>query len=170
MSTIRFNDYPNFKPNLTPEQIFTLGSFGGTYWRPIHSAVTGKDYKDVHKKYNWNIPEEYLSSSTCNKSLNRYKVRSGQSLSTWEQNGWIKAQDPYGWVQWYCEFYYGRRSPDDARQIKRWEAFAGPKGRFRNALINQIKRKGKSYDDETVSPKRRQALQQWAYQLTKEDF
>jgi hypothetical protein len=23
----------------------------------------------------------------------------------WEQSGWIVAQDPYGWFQWYCRFY-----------------------------------------------------------------
>ena len=35
--TIVFSDYPDFTPNLTPREIFTLGSFGGTYWRPIKS-------------------------------------------------------------------------------------------------------------------------------------
>ena len=34
--TIHFKDFPDFKPNLTPKQMFQLGSFGGTYWRPIH--------------------------------------------------------------------------------------------------------------------------------------
>ena len=29
---IHFDDYPDFTPNLTPEKIFRLGSFGGTYW------------------------------------------------------------------------------------------------------------------------------------------
>ena len=37
---IRFKDYPKFTPNLTPRQIFLLGSFGGTYWRPIYSNIT----------------------------------------------------------------------------------------------------------------------------------
>ena len=37
-----FKDFPDFKPNLTPRQIFTLGSFGGTYWRPIYSSITKK--------------------------------------------------------------------------------------------------------------------------------
>ena len=39
---IVFKDYPDFQPNLTPREIFKLGSFGGTYWRPIYSAVTKK--------------------------------------------------------------------------------------------------------------------------------
>ena len=48
---IIFNDYPDFKPNLTPQEIFQLGSFGGTYWREIYSCVTNNCYKNKHKKY-----------------------------------------------------------------------------------------------------------------------
>ena len=48
---IQFPDFPNFKPNLTPVQIFALGSFGGSYWRPIYSSVTNKKYKvDINQK------------------------------------------------------------------------------------------------------------------------
>ena len=32
MTIIKFKDYPEFQPNLTPREIFKLGSFGGTYW------------------------------------------------------------------------------------------------------------------------------------------
>ena len=40
-----------FKPNLSPKRIFTLGSFGGTYWRPIkHKGVL---LENQHKKYKW---------------------------------------------------------------------------------------------------------------------
>lgn len=43
---LHFKDYPSFRPNLTPEEVLRLGSFGGTYFRPIHSSVTGLDYGD----------------------------------------------------------------------------------------------------------------------------
>ena len=33
-----------FYPNLTPAEMFHLGSFGGTYWRPIYSQVTNINY------------------------------------------------------------------------------------------------------------------------------
>ena len=59
-----FKNYPLFKPNLTPREMFLLGSFGGTYWRPIFSSITDKKYKDEHKKFpkSWwnNIPEEII--------------------------------------------------------------------------------------------------------------
>ena len=40
----KFKEYPTFTPNLTPRDIFKLGSFGGTYWRPIYSKITRKHY------------------------------------------------------------------------------------------------------------------------------
>ena len=42
---IIFDDFPEFRPNLTPKEIFELGSFGGTYWRPIYSSITKKNTK-----------------------------------------------------------------------------------------------------------------------------
>lgn len=164
-----FDDHPEFRPNLTPCEIFQLGSFGGTYWRPIHSAITNRNYKNQHKEFSdlQTIDENLLTRPIEDVSLNRYKVHSGSTLLYWEEHGWIKKQDPYGWVQWYCRFYSGRRSKDDDRQIKRWLAFAGPSGRFRLALRNKIKKKKTSVNDYTVSPAIRQGLQHWAYILTK---
>ena len=48
---IKFKDYPDFTPNLSPEEMFRLGSFGGTYWRPIKSNITRKSYENQHKEY-----------------------------------------------------------------------------------------------------------------------
>lgn len=172
--SLYYDDHPEFNPNLTPRQIFKLGSFGGTYWRPIHSTVTGQDYQNGHYEFpaSWweGISESHLSSSKCDPTINKYKVKSGTSLKYWESKDWINSEDPFGWVQWYCRFHNGRRTKDDKRQIDRYNRFAGPNGRFRNALINEIKRKNKTYDDFSVSPVKRQALQQWGYRLTKKDF
>ena len=73
-------------------------------------------------------------------NVNKYQVSCGSTLEAWESKNWIKAQDPYGWVEWYCHFYQGRRSADDCRQIDRWLA-TGPRGRFRVRLINMIRNK-----------------------------
>lgn len=173
-SVIYFADYPEFKPNLTPADIFEMGSFGGTYWRPIHSSITGKDYKNKHLKHSYlkNIDTNKMTRDFANYdiNINKYKVHVGQTLEEWEKKGWITKYDPYGWVQWYCNFYDGRRTPDDERQIKRWIGIAGEKGRFRGWLLSKIKKKylggsGKGYDDYSISPAIRQTLQHWAYIL-----
>ena len=170
----RFADYPDFTPNLSPQKMFELGSFGGTYWRPIYSSVIKKKLQNVHKKYpkSWwkNVPEHHLCSKDYDVQINKYKVKVGTTLEFWESKGWISKENPYGWVHWYCDFYQGKRGPDDARQIKRWMALAGPQGRFMRFLVTQIIKKGKAWNDETISPKIRQVLQHWGYQLTEKDF
>ena len=174
-----FEDYPEFKPNLSPREMFLLGSFGGTYWRPIKSGITGKKYNDEHlkieynnKKIDWeDIPQYLLKSEKCIPKYNKFKTKAGTSLKFWEDKGWISKHDPYGWVQWYCNYYLGRRIPDeDKRQIDRWKKYAGPKGRFRLWLITLITKKNTTFDDENVSRKIRQGLQHWGYVLTKKDF
>lgn len=171
-----FKDYPEFRPNLTPRQIFKMGSFGGTYWRPIRSKITGKSYRNKHKKYpkSWweGISNDKLTRDfdDYDRSVNKYKVKVGTTLQFWEKKKWITRYHPYGWVHWYCDFYMGRRCPDDERQIKRWLGLAGPNGRFRKWLISSIKKKRGKYDDYRISPAIRQTLQHWGYKLTKAHF
>ena len=171
-----FDDYPEFTPNLTPKQIFELGSFGGTYWRPIKSKFFKKKLKNKHKKYIWlnNIDNDTLTRSfdEYDKKINKYGVKVGTTLEFWEEKGWINKKDPYGWVQWYCEFYSGRRSKDDERQISRWSKLTGSNGRFRKWLVTQILKKGTKddWDNHDISPAIRQTLQHWGYKLTKKDF
>lgn len=170
-----FKDHPEFTPNMTPKEVLQAGSFGGTYFRPIYSSITKKHYKDVWKELpeDWldglKIPEQ-VASSTYREKVNTYKVKCGGSLEMWESSGWIVPQDPYGWFQWYCRFYQGRRTEDDARQISRWSKCAGVKGRWRNNLITKVVRSGCAYDNVTVSPVVRQTLQHWGYKLTPEDY
>jgi hypothetical protein len=165
-----------FKPNLTPRQVIKLGSFGGTYWRPIKSDVTGKSYKNKHKVYpsSWwvGIPEDHMTRrwEEYDKNINKYKVKVGTTLEFWESKKWIHAQNPYGWFQWYCDYHNGKKGPDDDRQIARWKKTAGPNSRFRKRLINMIKAKNTSFDDETVSPKIRQTLQHWGVKLSAKDI
>jgi len=171
-----FDDSPDFKPNLSPKDVLQLGSFGGTYFRPIYSSVTKKKYgSEVWKE----LPADWLqgldvkrqvASSVYDTSVNKYKVKCGASLEEWESSGWMREQDPYGWFQWYCRFYQGRRTEDDERQISRWMKCCGPKGRWKNNLISKIAKAGCGYDNFGVSPVVRQTLQHWGYVLTKEDY
>jgi len=171
---LRFADYPDFRPNLTPKEVLHRGSFGGTYFRHIRSSVLGKKLngaaaiaelpKDWFKGLNL---KKQVCSQVYDPSVNKYGVRCGGGLDMWEESGWIAAQDPYGWFQWYCHFYLGRRTSDDDRQISRGKGVI--QGRWRNNLIGKVARAGKAFDDYTVSPVIRQALQHWGYVLTEKD-
>lgn len=171
---VKFDDYPEFRPNLTPRQVIEAGSFGGTYFRPIYSSVTDEDLENVHHEYSFfdDIDDNLLTRpwKDYDKSINTYGVKVGTTLEFWEDSGWISEYHPYGWFHWYCDFYSGKRCEDDARQIDRWIKTAGPKSRFRRNLINQIKKAGGNYNDFSISPRIRQTLQHWGYRLTKKDL
>mmetsp|Transcript_13988 Transcript_13988/g.16093 ORF Transcript_13988/g.16093 Transcript_13988/m.16093 type:complete len:346 (+) Transcript_13988:154-1191(+) len=163
----------DFHPNQTPEEILRAGSFGGTYFRPIVSAVTNQSYnskqvlKDtVDQEWIADLSLDWLTSKTYRKNINKYKVKSGGSLGMWESSGWIVHVDPYGWFQWYCRFYQGRRCSDDARQISRWLKSAGPKGRFRSQLCNKILKASTTHDDVKISPVIRQTMLHWGLDIT----
>lgn len=99
-----FADFPTFRPNLTPAEVLQLGSFGGTYYRPIYSSVTHTQYDNEAFKElpaDWtaglNIPK-MVTSSTYRLGVNKYKESCGQGLEEWESSGWITAYDSYGKV------------------------------------------------------------------------
>ena len=91
-----FKNHPDFKPNVTPKNVFKKGAFGGTYFRPIHSSITNKYYQpiDVISEFpkSWfksmNINKKVISSN-YDKKVNKYGVKCGSSLEEWEKNNWI---------------------------------------------------------------------------------
>ena len=75
-----YEEFPDFTPNLTPEEMFRLGSFGGTYWRPIKSNITSKNYKNQHLEFpkSWwsGLPDKWLVNEwkDYDTSINKYKI------------------------------------------------------------------------------------------------
>lgn len=165
-----------FTPNRTPEEVLRAGSFGGTYFRPITSAVTNVQYSSstvladtVEPSWITGLDKKtVLTSMTYRNAVNKFGVKCGGSLGMWESSGWISNVDPYGWFQWYCRFYSGRRTSDDARQISRWAGVAGIKGRFRSQLCNKIIAANTTCDDRTISPVIRQTLLHWGLEITED--
>jgi len=181
-----FKDAPaHFKPNLTPSEMLRKGMHGGIYWNPkggkpgiryprnkFPKGIPGVSIDEFPKEWFEGVPKELYLSRRYSTNNNCYKVKSGLDQAGWESSGWITDHDPRGWTQWYFRFYSGRRLDDgeDERQIGRWSALAGDKGRWKQNLIAKVIMQGASFDDVSVSPVVRQTLLHWAYELTEADF
>lgn len=122
---MKFKDHPEFRPDFTPRQMFQKGIFSGMYFRDIYSTINKKKYTEQYKEFSFlkNIPIKKMSNGVWDDKINKYKVHASLPLKYWEEHHWIHPNDPYGWVQWYCRFYSGRRTQDDVRQIKRATRF-----------------------------------------------
>lgn len=140
---------PEFKPELTPQEMLELGVFGGHYMTDCADEFPVSWFKKAK-----------LNRQKKDKNLNFFKVNASQPLSVWLQKGWINQRhDPRGWFQWYCRYYMGRRlEKEDARQIKRWKAISR-----HVAQVNKNCLTG----DWTCRPRQRQALLHWAYDSRK---
>ena len=139
---------PEFKPELTPQQMLELGVFSGKYM-----TDTRKEFPE-----SW-FAKAKLASGRPDPSLNYFGIAASQPLSVWRRNGWLHPDDPRGWFQWYCRYYMGRRMADeDARQIGRWKAI--------RRHVRQIQKHCEP-GDPTCRPKQRQALLHWAYDSRK---
>ena len=140
------NFHPEFKPELTPAQMLGMGVFGGKYY-------TEGDHE---------FPKSWFAKARLSEdkdiSINFFGEDASLPLSEWKKRGWIYKDDPRGWFQWYCRYYYGRRCEDDERQIKRWKAMV--------RHIGQI-RKNCEMGDLDCRRKQRQALLHWAYDSRK---
>ena len=97
--------------------------------------------------------------------VNKYGVKCETWVRFWK--GWINEIDPYGWFHWYFRYWLARRLKDDERQINRWKKIVG---KFRGKLVKIIKDAGSKFDDYSISPKIRQILLHWGYELTEKDF
>ena len=104
----------DFGANKTPVEVIKEVAFGGTYYRDIYSGVHGKWYRKLK-----DIDRKYYCSNYYDVSVNKYGLKCGTSLRSWENERWINSIDRYGWFQWYFRYWLGRRSEDDERQINK---------------------------------------------------
>ena len=114
-----------------------------------------------------NIDQKFYCLDYYNASVNKYGVKCGTLPRFSENKGWINEIDPYGWFQWYFRYWLCRRSEDDERQINEWKKTVS---RFTDILVKMIKDAGSKFDDYSISPKIRQMLFDWGYELTEIEF
>jgi hypothetical protein len=134
----------NFQPAFTPGQMLRLGVFEGKYLRDCADEYPREMFRGAR----------FADAGPDPTGCNAFKAKSRNPTSYWLQQGWIHPQDPRGWFEWFCRFWLGRRTEDDARQIARWQRFAprhaGAVRVFGNGDIRQRKAT-------------RQALLQWSH-------
>lgn len=136
--------HPDFRPELTPKQMLSLGVFGGKYMTDCRKEFPADWFKKAK-----------LCSEKHDAKINLFGVNASQPLSVWRAKGWIYKDDPRGWFQWYCRYYMGRRLPqEDERQIKRWQAIK----RHIMAIKKNCRPK-----DLTCRRRQRQAVLHWVY-------
>lgn len=148
-----YKDYPEFRPNITPYEVFRQGSFGGTYFREIKSNITGKTHKNRHLKYKLKSIDPNLLTRSCKDydiCINKYGVKVGVDIKNecglryWEKKGWINEKHPFGWFEWWIAVHEKESNSKEYNdyQVKRWMGTVGPKGRFRIWLYNKMERGG----------------------------
>lgn len=138
------NFHKEFKPQLSPSEMLSLGIFGGKYLTDCVNEFPATWFLNAK-----------LSLKSKDSNLNLFKVNASLPLKDWVKNGWIFNEDPRGWFQWYCRYYMGRRiEEEDLRQIKRWKSIR----RHIGAIQKNCKEK-----DLNCRVKQRQALLHWAY-------
>lgn len=179
---LHFADHETFTPNKTPEEMLREGAFGGSYYRPLYTrklAITvDDDWKEIPEAWLEGLDvARYLTSSTYDADVNKFKVSCGQSIEEWEAAGWIAHEyDVRGWFQWYIRFYQGRRCDDDERQISRWRKCVGETGRWRRMLLKKYMGMGvrevfdDGEDEREVSPVMHQTCHHWAYEVRQGDL
>tara|TARA_Y100000748_G_C15331302_1_gene424215 strand:- start:138 stop:647 length:510 start_codon:yes stop_codon:yes gene_type:complete len=154
-----------FEPMFTPKEMLEKGIFGGTYFAELI------DHKDFPEEWFENIDESFYKTDKYLTKVNFFKIKSGQSQEEWEAKGWMHKDDPRGWFEWYCKYFLGRRHEDDERQIKRWAAFCGPKGRWRNIIYAKIHASGCGIENsQDVSRRIQQSLLHWSYMVNEKDY
>jgi hypothetical protein len=154
----------NFKPNLTPSQMLKKGIFGGSYFGV--QKLQGDMYYDELFESFVDVDKSLYMGDKYQPKSNKFKIRSGKDYQFWNDMNWMHEDDPYGWFEWYCKYYMGRRHSDDQRQIQRWLDFCGPKGRWRQRIYGMIDDTG-NWD---VSPRIQQSLLHWGYEVNENDY
>ena len=155
--------------NKTPVEVIKEGSFGGTYFKDIYSGFDVNWYRKSWKEFDElkDINQKYYCSHYYDASVNKKSIKCRTSLRIWKNIGWIHSVDPYDWFQWYFRYWLGRRSVDDERQINRWKGIVS---RFKGKLVEMIKNANSRFYDYSISPKIRQILLHWHYEIVESDL
>jgi hypothetical protein len=84
---------PEFKPELTPREMLSMGVFGGRYMTDCRKEFPKSWFTRAKLCHDRHDPE-----------LNFFGINASQPLKEWKRKGWIHPDDPRGWFHWYCRY------------------------------------------------------------------
>jgi hypothetical protein len=88
---------PEFKPELTPAEMLSLGVFCGKYMTDCRKEFPASWFKKAK-----------LSPRGRDCSLNYFGVDASRPLSEWRANGWLNNDDPRGWFLMVLPLLHGQ--------------------------------------------------------------
>jgi len=154
----------DFDPNISPLEMLEMGVFAGNYFyieelSLDENKLAWSKLSDELKSHLVQLNrDKYMSRDDKDASKNFYGVIASRSYTIWQEKGWIHPDHPYGWFNWYFEYWLGNRHEDDARQIRRWKQFTT---RQIGMHLSLCQRYNKDFDNINSYPKYRQALLHW---------
>ena len=111
----KFLNLPGFNPHYTPREILELGVFGGTYF------VKYRSQQGLPKELFEGLPTIKYDALVYDKNNNYFQVDAHQRRRDFNMPNDARVLDPFGWFQWYCRFFYGRRSSSDNYRLAQWK-------------------------------------------------
>ena len=153
-----FDDRPDFITNYSPQEMISMGVFGGNYFNR-------EEYREMIHPEVFEVDDCKYNLEVQDKKVNHFKMLAGNDRKWWEDRNLINHMyNTEGWFQWYCRFYYGRRCDDDDREIGRFINFRLRHLNMYYDCLERYKSGGvkKALMDDSVYPKYKQSIFQWA--------
>lgn len=111
----KFLTLPGFNPHYTPREILELGVFGGTYFSKYRSQ------QGLPKELFEGLPIEKYDAASFDVNNNYFQVNADQRRRDFNMPNEFRMIDPFGWFQWYCNFFYGRKTGADVHRSAQWK-------------------------------------------------
>lgn len=146
----------DFRPFYTPEVMLTLG---------IQQGAFGNDDLAELYEINPNLTRRFRPTNkwgltTPDPAINYFQVVAIISDRALSGNADVyKKMHPLGWFQWYCEYYYGKKSQADVMRVVQWQIGI-------NTAWFYIKQDPSKLTDLTWQKPYRQALLEWGVDPT----
>lgn len=162
---IKLNTQFDFKPFYTPNEMLSMGIYGGAYFGRHRHYLDDPGLKFIFA----GVPDNKYKNWDYTASINFFTGVTVQRLErSLNMPPALKEVHPLGWFQWYMNYYAGRTSRADAWRANQWlqsinadwwyietDNYSGGGNRFTDLTFNKERRQRmlEFGVDPTVDPK-----------------